>query len=70
MELQGHGGPAGVKALLSALTALPGLRLAEAGEFTRRAFMVFRDFSTPDPENSSHPHSTPGCLDPTPTVLQ
>ncbi|MBB3997552.1 tRNA uridine-5-carboxymethylaminomethyl(34) synthesis GTPase MnmE [Aureimonas pseudogalii] len=33
-----HGGRAVVAAALGALTALPGLRLAEAGEFTRRAF--------------------------------
>jgi tRNA modification GTPase len=37
-ELQVHGSPAVVKALLRRLTALPGVRLAEAGEFTRRAF--------------------------------
>jgi tRNA modification GTPase len=36
-ELQVHGSPAGVKAILNELRAL-GLRLAEAGEFTRRAF--------------------------------
>ena len=36
-ELQVHGSPAGVKAILNDLRAL-GLRLAEAGEFTRRAF--------------------------------
>ena len=36
-ELQVHGSPAGVKAILAELRAL-GLRLAEAGEFTRRAF--------------------------------
>lgn len=36
-ELQCHGSPAVVSALLSALGAMPGLRLAEAGEFTRRA---------------------------------
>ena len=36
-ELQVHGSPAGVKAILSLLTQLGG-RLAEAGEFTRRAF--------------------------------
>ena len=37
-ELQVHGGPAIVSAVLAALGALPGLRPAEAGEFTRRAF--------------------------------
>jgi tRNA modification GTPase len=37
-ELQVHGGRAVVAALLAALGALPGLRLAEPGEFTRRAF--------------------------------
>ncbi len=36
-ELHGHGGPAVIAALAEALTAL-GLRPAEAGEFTRRAF--------------------------------
>jgi tRNA modification GTPase len=36
-ELQVHGSPAGVKAILNELRGL-GLRLAEAGEFTRRAF--------------------------------
>jgi tRNA modification GTPase len=36
-EFQVHGGPAVVEALIGALTAL-GLRLAEPGEFTRRAF--------------------------------
>jgi tRNA modification GTPase len=37
-ELQLHGGRAVVAATLSALARLPGLRPAEAGEFTRRAF--------------------------------
>lgn len=37
-EFHVHGGRAVVGALLEALTALPGCRLAEAGEFTRRAF--------------------------------
>jgi tRNA modification GTPase len=37
VELQVHGGRAVVKSVLDALTGLPGLRLAEAGEFTRRA---------------------------------
>ncbi|MCP8882891.1 tRNA uridine-5-carboxymethylaminomethyl(34) synthesis GTPase MnmE [Devosia sp. XJ19-1] len=36
-ELQVHGSPAGVKAILAELRT-QGLRLAEAGEFTRRAF--------------------------------
>jgi tRNA modification GTPase len=36
-ELQVHGGLAVVNAVLLALSRLPGLRLAEAGEFTRRA---------------------------------
>lgn len=36
-ELQVHGSPAGVRAILALLNSL-GLRLAEAGEFTRRAF--------------------------------
>jgi len=37
-ELQVHGSPAVVRALLRALTAEDGVRIAEAGEFTRRAF--------------------------------
>lgn len=36
-ELQVHGGVATVGAVLGALAAQPGLRLAEPGEFTRRA---------------------------------
>jgi tRNA modification GTPase len=38
-ELHAHGGKAVVAALLDAVTALKGVRLAEAGEFTRRAFL-------------------------------
>lgn len=38
VELQVHGSPAVVRALLRALTTGDGVRLAEAGEFTRRAF--------------------------------
>ena len=37
MEFQVHGGPAVISALLRTLGALPGLRPAEPGEFTRRA---------------------------------
>lgn len=37
-ELHVHGGRAVVAALLAALAALPGFRMAEPGEFTRRAF--------------------------------
>lgn len=37
-EFQVHGSRAVLARLIAALTALPGLRLAEAGEFTRRAF--------------------------------
>jgi tRNA modification GTPase len=37
-EFQLHGGPAVIAAMLSALGAMEGLRLAEPGEFTRRAF--------------------------------
>lgn len=37
-ELHVHGGRAVVGGLVEALGALPGLRLAEPGEFTRRAF--------------------------------
>jgi len=38
LELHLHGGRAVVAAVLSTLSHLPGLRAAEAGEFTRRAF--------------------------------
>jgi tRNA modification GTPase len=38
LELYLHGGSAVIDHALSALTALPGVRLAEPGEFTRRAF--------------------------------
>jgi tRNA modification GTPase len=38
-ELHLHGGRAVVRAVQDALAALPGLRQAEAGEFTRRAFL-------------------------------
>ncbi|WP_205412224.1 tRNA uridine-5-carboxymethylaminomethyl(34) synthesis GTPase MnmE [Sphingomonas crusticola] len=37
-ELHLHGGRAVVAAVLAALGVMPGLRMAEAGEFTRRAF--------------------------------
>lgn len=37
-ELQVHGSPAVVRAILRRLASQPGIRLAEAGEFTRRAF--------------------------------
>jgi tRNA modification GTPase len=37
-ELQVHGGRAVVQGVLGALASLPGCRLAEAGEFARRAF--------------------------------
>ena len=38
LELYLHGGPAVIKHSLETLTAQPGVRLAEPGEFTRRAF--------------------------------
>ncbi|MBN8502641.1 MAG: tRNA uridine-5-carboxymethylaminomethyl(34) synthesis GTPase MnmE, partial [Sphingomonadales bacterium] len=38
-ELQCHGGRAVIAAVEAALAALPGLRKAEPGEFTRRAFL-------------------------------
>lgn len=38
-ELHLHGGRAVIAAALGALAAFPGVRLAEAGEFTRRAFV-------------------------------
>jgi len=37
-ELHLHGGPAVVAGMLDAVTSHPGVRLAEPGEFTRRAF--------------------------------
>lgn len=37
-ELQVHGSPAGVRAILRQITSYDGIRPAEAGEFTRRAF--------------------------------
>ena len=37
-EFHLHGGVAVVSGVLGAIVALPGIRLAEAGEFTRRAF--------------------------------
>lgn len=39
VELHTHGGRAVLQAVVEALSALPGLRMAEAGEFTKRAFM-------------------------------
>eukprot|EP01037_Dinobryon_pediforme_P002383 gene2383-2418_t len=39
LELQIHGGRAGVAAVLSVLGELPDLRLADPGEFSRRAFL-------------------------------
>ncbi len=38
VELQVHGGPAVTAGVMAALSGLQGLRLAEPGEFTRRAF--------------------------------
>lgn len=38
-EFQIHGGRAVVEAVMTSLTAIPNVRHAEAGEFTRRAFM-------------------------------
>ena len=38
-ELHVHGGRAVIEAVLAALGAIDGLRLAEPGEFTRRAFL-------------------------------
>ncbi len=37
-EIQCHGGPAVIAAILESLSRLSGLRLADPGEFTRRAF--------------------------------
>ena len=38
-EFQVHGGPAVVAAMLEALSGIPGLRMAEPGEFTYRSFL-------------------------------
>jgi tRNA modification GTPase len=38
-EVHVHGGRACIEGVLTALTATPGVRLAEPGEFTRRAFV-------------------------------
>ncbi len=38
VELHAHGGPAVLNGLYETLAALPGVRPAEAGEFSRRAF--------------------------------
>lgn len=38
VELQPHGSPSVTKTLLAELSAMDGLRMAERGEFTRRAF--------------------------------
>eukprot|EP00873_Tetraselmis_striata_P034500 jgi/Tetstr1/454764/TSEL_041647.t1 len=40
VELHVHGSPAVVRALLGVLGQLPGLRMAQAGEFARRAFLA------------------------------
>ena len=39
IELHTHGSPAVMRRLLDALSRLPGLRMAEPGEFARRAFL-------------------------------
>lgn len=39
VEFQGHGGRAVVQAVLDAFLAQPSVRMAEAGEFSRRAFL-------------------------------
>jgi tRNA modification GTPase len=46
-ELQLHGGRAVIAAVLAALARIEGLRPAEAGEFTRRAFANGRGMSRP-----------------------
>ena len=38
VELHAHGGPAVLQGIYQALAAITGVRLAEAGEFSRRAF--------------------------------
>ncbi len=40
VELHTHGGPAVVRAVLEALQRQPGVRLADPGEYTQRAFQV------------------------------
>jgi tRNA modification GTPase len=40
VEFHVHGGPAVIAAMLRVMGARPGLRLAEPGEFTRRAFLA------------------------------
>ncbi|KAK9818692.1 hypothetical protein WJX74_006954 [Apatococcus lobatus] len=40
VEVQCHGGPATTKILLDTLIGFPGVRLADAGEFTKRAFQA------------------------------
>ncbi|XP_028260389.1 5-taurinomethyluridine-[tRNA] synthase subunit GTPB3, mitochondrial isoform X2 [Parambassis ranga] len=40
VEFHVHGGPAVITAVLQALGSVPGMRPAEAGEFTRRAFQA------------------------------
>jgi tRNA modification GTPase len=39
VELQGHGSRGAIRSIEAALARLPGVRLAEPGEFTRRAFL-------------------------------
>ncbi|GAA5218729.1 tRNA uridine-5-carboxymethylaminomethyl(34) synthesis GTPase MnmE [Corallincola platygyrae] len=39
LELQGHGGPVVVDMLLRAICELPGIRIANPGEFSERAFL-------------------------------
>lgn len=39
LELQGHGGPVIIDILLKQILTLPGIRLAQPGEFSERAFL-------------------------------
>lgn len=39
LELQGHGGPVILDLLLQRIVAMPGVRIARAGEFSERAFL-------------------------------
>lgn len=39
VEFQGHGGQVAPQRVLKALLSLPGIRMAEPGEFTKRAFL-------------------------------
>ena len=56
-EFHVHGGPAVIAALCDALAAIPGLRPAEPGEFTFRAFLVYRGVAVAYRDLSTTPAS-------------